>query len=149
MITDKKEVYCSLCYHRLSYSGNTTNLFYHLEAKHESQFSEVAPKKKTVIEATEGTHGQSSSPSPVLTPKRATINTWFDNSKPYTHNSSRYQHCEEAVIEFICKDLQPLSIDSPPFLKLVGTLDPCFHPPSRSTVTHVLIPQRYEAVKEW
>ena len=50
IITDKKEVYCTLCYHRLSYSGNTTNLFYHLEAKHESQFSEVAPKKKIITE---------------------------------------------------------------------------------------------------
>jgi len=53
------------------------------------------------------------------------------------------------VIEFVCKDLQPLCIfDSLPFLKLVGTLDPRFHPPSRSTVTRVLIPQKYEAVKE-
>jgi len=50
IITDKKEVYCTLCYHRLSYSGNITNLFYHLEAKHESQFSEVAPKKKIITE---------------------------------------------------------------------------------------------------
>jgi len=84
-----------------------------------------------------------------LTPKWATLNTWFDNSKPYTRHSSRCQHCEDAVIEFVCKDLQPLCIvDSPPFLKLVGTLDPRFHPPSRSTVTRVLIPQKYEAVKE-
>jgi len=66
IITDKKEVYCTLCYHRLSYSGNTTNLFYHLEAKHESQFSEVVPKKKIITEASEGTPGQSSSPSPLL-----------------------------------------------------------------------------------
>jgi len=36
-------------HHRLSYSGNTTNLFYHLEAKHKSQFSRVTPKKKMVI----------------------------------------------------------------------------------------------------
>jgi len=58
IITDKKEVYCTLCYHRLSYSGNTTNLFYHLEAKHESQFSEIAPKKKIITEASEGTPGR-------------------------------------------------------------------------------------------
>jgi len=149
IITDKTEVYCTLCYHRLSHSGNTTNLFYHLEAKHKSQFSKVSPKKKIITEASEGMPGQSSSPSPLLTPKRATINAWFDNSKPYTRHSSRYQHYEDAVIEFICKDLQPLCIvDSPPSLKLVGTLDPRFHPPSRSTVTRVLIPQKYEAVKE-
>ena len=45
-INNNKEVYCNLCYHKLSYSGNTINLFYHLEAKHPSEFSEIAPKKK-------------------------------------------------------------------------------------------------------
>jgi len=47
-------------------------LFYHLEAKNKSQFSEVAPKKKIITEASEGMPGQSSSSSPLLTPKQAT-----------------------------------------------------------------------------
>ena len=144
VIINKKEVYCRICEQSLSYSGNTTNLFYHLQANHETEYTEVAPKKKTI----EDTPSHSNS-SPLLTPKQATIKSCFDSSKPYPRQSPRYQHCENAVIEFVCKDLQPLSIvDSPPFLKLVGTLDPRFLPPSRSNVTRVLIPQKYEVVKE-
>ena len=145
VIINKKEVYCRIYEQALSYSGNMTNLFYHLQANHENEYSEVAPKKRT----TEDTPS-CSNPSPLLlTPKQATIKSCFDSSRPYPCQSCRYQHCENAVIEFICKDLQPLSvIDSPAFLKLVGTLDPRFQPPSRSTVTRVLIPQKYKIVKE-
>jgi len=104
VITDKKEVYYMFCHHRLLYSGNTTNLFNHLEANTKASLAKLPPKKKMVKEISEGTPGQNISPSS-LTPKLATLNTWFDNSKQYAHHSSRYQHCEDAVIEFVCKNL--------------------------------------------
>ena len=119
-------------------------MFYHLQANHDNEYSEIAPKKKT-----EDLPSNSKSLPLSLTPKQGTIKSCFDSTKPYPHQSSRYQHCENAVIDFICKDLQPLSVvDSPAFVSLVGTLDPCFQPPSRSTVTRALIPKKYQAVKE-
>ena len=44
-VTNKKQVVCWICEHSLAYSGNTTSLFYHLQANHPEEHSEVAPKK--------------------------------------------------------------------------------------------------------
>ena len=121
IIIDKKEVYYRICEQALSYLGNTTNLFYHSQANHENEYSEVTPKKKAI----EDTPSCSNS-SPLLSPKQATIKVVL-----IAASHSCYQHCENAMIEFICKNLQPLStVDSPAFLKLVGTQDPCFQPGS-------------------
>ena len=90
-ITNKKGIYCNLCYHKLSCLG--TNLFNNVQAttyKHPSQFSEIARKKKTSTDVPGESGSQSSA---YLTPKRAVINTWFYYSKSYTCQSSRYQCC--------------------------------------------------------
>ena len=141
-IIDKKEVYCRICEQALSYSGNMTNLFYHLEANHENEYSEVASK----VKATEDTPSCSNL-LPLLLPKQAMIKCCFDSSRPYPHQSSSYQHCENAMIEFIYKDLQPLDFSA--FLySVVGTLDPYYPLTSRSIVTCVLIPKKNDAVKK-
>ena len=44
-VTNKKQVVCRICDRSLAYSGNTTNLFYHLQGNHPEEHSEVAPKK--------------------------------------------------------------------------------------------------------
>ena len=58
-------------------------------------------------------------------------------------------NCENALIEFMCKDLQPISVvDSPAFLKLLSTLDTRYIQASRSTFSRVIIPAKYISVKE-
>jgi len=46
-ITNKKEVYFNLSYHKLSNSKNTINLFYHSEAKHPSEFSKNCSEEES------------------------------------------------------------------------------------------------------
>ena len=66
----------------------------------------------------------------------------------YTQGNRRYKLCENAVIEYICKDMEPLNtIDSIPFLRLLQTLDPRYKPSSHSHFTRVLLPAKYESVK--
>ena len=38
-IANDKKVICRLCEHQLAYSGNTSNLFYHLEKEHPGEFA--------------------------------------------------------------------------------------------------------------
>ena len=60
-----------------------------------------------------------------------------------------YTQCQNALVEFICKDLQPISIvDSPSFLQLLSTLDPRYIPASRTTFSRAVIPNKYASVKE-
>ena len=76
-ITSKKEVYCMICKQGLPYSGNTTNMFYHLQANHDNEYSEITPKKKI-----EDLPSNSKSLPFSLTPKQATIKSCFDNTNP-------------------------------------------------------------------
>ena len=39
---NKKEVFCRVCKGRLPYSGNTTNLLYHLQTCHEEDYKTVS-----------------------------------------------------------------------------------------------------------
>ena len=121
-VTNKKQVVCRICNRSLAYSGNTINLFHHLQANHPEQCSEVAPNK--AIENCEST-------------RQATISGCFSAQQAY------------ALVEFMCKDLQPISVvDSPAFLKLLSTLDIRYIPASRSTFSRVIIPAKYISVKE-
>ena len=66
--------------------------------------------------------------------------------EPYCKNNPRYKACEEALANFLCLDLQPLSVvSSPPFLQLLKTLDPKFTPASATHFTRVVISNLYES----
>ena len=67
----------------------------------------------------------------------------------YKKNSLRYQTCQNALVSFICNNLQPISVvDSPAFRHLLFTLDPRFQPYSRSQFSRVVIPMKYDEVKQ-
>ena len=49
----------------------------------------------------------------------------------------------------MCNDLQPISVvDSPAFPQLLHTLDPRFQPYSRTQFSRVIIPMKYDEVKQ-
>ena len=45
-IVNDKKVICQLCEHQLAYSGNTSNLFYHLEKEHPGEFATLRNENK-------------------------------------------------------------------------------------------------------
>jgi len=48
--TDKhlrKEVFCKLCQQSLSYKGDTSNIFVHLQSRHSAEFNEIADQLKS------------------------------------------------------------------------------------------------------
>ena len=48
-ITNDKEVICQLCGHQLAYSGNTSNLLYHLEKEHPGEFATLQNKTSAAV----------------------------------------------------------------------------------------------------
>ena len=68
--------------------------------------------------------------------------------KPYPKDSHRHQILVNAVGEFICYGLQPISVaDDPSVKKLMAKSDPKFQVPSRKYFSQQMIPNKYEAVK--
>lgn len=134
IILNKKEVLCQKCEQKLPYSGNTTNLTYHLKHCHEEEYALLC---------------KAQTPSSTSKPKKKEqIQMDYFTKGLYTRGNQRYKSCENAVMEYICKDMEPLNtIDSIPFLRLLQTLDPRYKPSSRSHFTRVLLPAKYESVK--
>ena len=98
MIVSKTQVKCTLCRNDISFCGNTTNLSYHLERKHPEQFSECCSVKQGSAKAAAAS-GDEDQPA---------ITECFACKTPYKHGSKWYEACENALVEFICKDFQPV-----------------------------------------
>ena len=132
-IINKKEVICRKCEKLLPYSGNTTNLTHHLKQYHEEEYSLLLKTAKS---------------SPCKSSKKEQPKIEYFTKSLYPRSSQRFKSCKDALVEYLCKDMEPLSaVDSLPFLKLIQTLDPRYKPSSRSHFTRVLLPVKYESIK--
>ena len=83
---NKKEVFCRVCKGRLPYSGNTTNLLYHLRTCHEEDYKTVS---------------SSSSSSSTISSNQTTLTSYVANAKPYTRSSSQFKKCEDALLTHV------------------------------------------------
>ena len=67
----------------------------------------------------------------------------------YKRGSKWYETCKNALVEFICKDFQPVGIvESAGFLNYSKTLDPLYQPALRTRFSRIVIPSKYEKVKD-
>ena len=120
---------CTLCKYEFNFSGNTTNLSYHLERKHPEQFSECCSVKQGSTKAAAASWHED----------QLAITECFARKTSYKCGTKCYETCKTALVEFICKDFQPVNIvESPFFLNYSKTLDPLYHPASR-THFHLLL----------
>ena len=77
---------------------------------------------------------------------QTTLPSYVANSKPYNGGSAHFQQCEESML---CKEMLPVSIvESQSLRSFVDVLDPRYKPSSRTHFSRVLIPQKYETVKQ-
>jgi len=115
-ILNKREVVCKICAQTLPYSGNTTNLTHHLKHSHDEEYLLL---------------GKSSpSPSRQKPKKKEQMQMDCFTKGLYSRGSQRFKQCEESVMEYMCKDMEPLStVDSVLFLRLLQTMDPRFSCP--------------------
>ena len=126
---DQSKVLCKVCNTLLSFCKNTMNMTMHLKRHHTDLHKEVAPQPKN-----EGNDTKQN--------KQLTLTTCFNNNTPYSKTSSRFKASEEALVSFICSDIQPLSIaDSVSFIRFVQTLDSRYTMHSRNYYTRSAIPK--------
>ena len=143
------EAICEWCNEQIKHSNNTTNLLTHLKRHHSIEYDEI-------ISEIRNEDAQESHSSPVVEnttsstkTKQQSLPDIISKKEPYKNNSPRYQMCQNALVSFMCNDLQPISVvDSPTFRQLLHTLDPRFHPYSRTQFSRVVIPMKYDEVKQ-
>lgn len=64
-------------------------------------------------------------------------------------DSNRFKVLNSALVEMIAIDMQPTTIvEDRGFQKFVSSLDPRYQPPSRKTIAHTLLPQKYKEVAD-
>ena len=143
------EAICELCNEWIKRSNNTTNLLTHLKQHHSIQYDEIISEIRN--EEAQENH---SSPTVENTTssaktKQQSLPEIISKKEPYKKNSPKYQTCQNALVSFMCNDLQPISVvDSPAFCQLLHTLDPRFQPYSRTQFNRVVIPMKYDEVKQ-
>ncbi|XP_028323506.1 zinc finger BED domain-containing protein 1-like [Gouania willdenowi] len=138
-----KRIYCRVCMSQIAYSGNTSNLAYHLEKNHPVEFSEFI-KSNTVQmrEAFSTAFSRIKTEAPCPLAQQQSQET---NFRPHLdHENQHHNNLTIAITNFICEGLYPVSVvEEPTFKVLVSTVDPSYTPPSKSDITNKMVPQMY------
>ncbi|XP_049623753.1 E3 SUMO-protein ligase ZBED1 [Suncus etruscus] len=171
-----KKIYCRICVAQIAYSGNTSNLSYHLEKNHPEEFcefvksnteqmreafatafSKLKPEAAGIPAAAAGclsSAPQSSSASPYsgaacissMSPCPSTPNA--APAKASGADSRRHQELTAAVLRLVCEGLYPPSIvDEPTFRALLRTAEPRYEIPSRAYFSGAALAEKYAAVR--
>ena len=145
-VTPDEAIY-ELCDKQVKRSNNTTNLLTHLKRHHIIEYNKVI----LVLRSGEGESAkeQEQGTTNAKKAKQQNLVDMISKKEPYKKNSLRYQTCQDALVSFVCNDLQPISIvNSPTFGQLLYTLDPRFQPYSCSQFSRVIILMKYDEVKQ-
>ena len=126
-----KQAVCTLCPDTiLTYSGGTSNLIHHLEAKHLVEYSKAKDNE------TDETDKPSMKQLPLAI-----------NSSTKKCSSARTKEINAALSDFIVLDLRPIAVvDGTGFNRLLNCAEPGYVVPSRTFVMNSL-KQRYAAMK--
>ena len=137
------EAICKICNITVKYSGGTSNLNSHMRAHHPSvsldSFKSSAKTSVNVVkvESSEKTIAQPS------------ISTVFASKEKYSSSSKRAEIITSTITDFLIQDMRPFhTIETTWFRRMVNTLDPKYTVPSRKQFSSIIIPKRYNELKE-
>ncbi|XP_038673793.1 E3 SUMO-protein ligase ZBED1-like [Scyliorhinus canicula] len=138
-----KKIYCRVCRAQIAYSGNTSNLAYHLEKNHPSEFHQVV--KSNAEQAREpftSNFLKSESEAVYLSNQDAIFKTC------YSQDSKRHHELTTMVTNFICEGLYPVSVvEEQTFKKLLKMADPRYEIPNRKYFSTKAIPEMYHITR--
>lgn len=145
-----KRIYCRVCLNPIAYSGNTSNLSYHLEKNHPVEFGDFVKSNtdqmREVCTTTPGPYHYFSSkvksePSCQLVQQsvqETSFRQGLDSEK------RRHNDLTTAILNFISEGLYPVSVvEEPTFKALMSTVDSGYSLPSKSELALKLLPQLY------
>ena len=127
-----RRVTCKICAQKVAHGGGTTNLKNHLKTNHRAEFEELYGSEQVANQTSMDRFVQSSPSSSI---------------KKLPHNSTRAVELSNAVVEFVVRDLRPVSVvDGYGFLNLMETAEPRYTVPCRRTIMN-LIDRKYSDLK--
>lgn len=145
-----KKIYCRICMAQIAYSGNTSNLSYHLEKNHPDEFCEfVKSNTEQMREAFATAFSKLKPEASPLTVTQDALAAKAGHGHGHGHEGKRQQELTAAVLALICEGLYPASIvDEPTFRALLKTADPWYELPGRKFFCGKAIPEKYSTVRE-
>ena len=133
VVVEKKKIACRLCRAIIAYSGNTSNMTYHLERFHTTEFRKYSKKAGPMEENTD-----EKEEAGLPEPKQLTQSATCKRTAPFLQNSLKYCSLLRATT------MQPLSIvDDPAFRNLLQVAEPRFQLPHRTHLTTKVLPESY------
>ncbi|KAF7662187.1 hypothetical protein LDENG_00243400 [Lucifuga dentata] len=132
---------------QIAYSGNTSNLSYHLEKNHPVEFSEFLRSNTDQMREAFATAF-----SRIKTePSAICVQQFQDTNLRQSPDPANRRHNDltTAVIGFICEGMYPVSVvEEPTFKTLMSTIDPGYSPPSKSDLAVKMLPQKYYRTRD-
>ncbi|XP_040888635.1 dehydrogenase/reductase SDR family member on chromosome X isoform X2 [Toxotes jaculatrix] len=138
-----KRIYCRVCMSQIAYSGNTSNLSYHLEKNHPVEFSEfVKSNTGQMREVFTTAFSRIKSEPSGLHGQQQLQDTNLRQSLDYENR--RHNDLTVAILNFICEGLYPVStVEEHTFKTLMSTVDPGYSPPTKIDLAVKMVPQMY------
>ncbi|XP_013361045.1 PREDICTED: zinc finger BED domain-containing protein 1 [Chinchilla lanigera] len=142
-----KRIYCRICRAQIAYSGNTSNLSYHLEKNHPEEFCKLVKSNREHMREAfasafsklkpEASASACGPPDAALAPKPGP-----------GLDGRRQQELTAAVLGLLCEGLYPASlVDEPTFRALLRAAEPRYELPGRKFFSGRAVPERYAAVR--
>ncbi|KAJ0062431.1 hypothetical protein NL108_012131 [Boleophthalmus pectinirostris] len=136
-----KRIYCRVCMTQIAYSGNTSNLAYHLEKNHPVEYGELLKSNTDQMREAFVTAYTKIKTEPLILQVAQPYN---QNMQQNLSNNCRHNDLSLAILNFICEGLYPVSIvEEPTFKSLMTTVDSSFSLPSKSDLALKMVPQMY------
>lgn len=143
-----KRIYCRICMNQIAYSGNTSNLSYHLEKNHPIEFSEFVKSNADQMREGFATVFPRTKAEPSL-PHVPHLNRETNLRQSLDSESRRHSDLTAAVVTFIAEGLYPVSlVEEPAFKTLMSTVDPGYSPPCKSDLLVKMLPQMYSRTRD-
>ncbi|XP_064413592.1 dehydrogenase/reductase SDR family member on chromosome X isoform X1 [Latimeria chalumnae] len=144
-ILEWKKIYCRICMTQIAYSGNTSNLSYHLEKNHPDEFCEFVKSNTEQMREAFATAFSKLKPEA----SQQVVQDTLIMKAGYSHEFRKQQELTSAVVSLICEGMYPPSIvDEPTFKALVKTADPRYELPSRNYFCTKAIPEKYNLIRD-
>ncbi|MBZ3889619.1 Zinc finger BED domain-containing protein 1 [Sciurus carolinensis] len=146
-----KKIYCRICMAQIAYSGNTSNLSYHLEKNHPEEFCEfIKSNTEQMREAFATAFSKlkpEASPPPPPPPPPAAQDALAKGGPGL--EGRRQQELTGAVLALLCEGLFPASVvDEPTFRALLRAAEPRYELPSGKFFSSRALPEKYGAVRD-
>lgn len=143
-----KRIYCRVCMNQIAYSGNTSNLSYHLEKYHPVEFSEFVKSNSDQAREVFGTVFSRTKTEPSV-PNLQHLTQESNLRQSLDYENRRHGDLTAAIVTFICEGLYPVSlVEEPSFKTLMSTIDPGYSPPCKSDLLVKMLPQMYSRTRD-